>query len=128
MSLPLDAPLRGRGAVREAREGLSLAQIEAQIDSFATQPFRRAPFEVEWHKRFAFPLAALVFALVGFPLAVRSHRGGRCDRARRQPHDPHARTTCSSRRWKAPRFARGFPRGWRSGRRTSLFGAVGLAR
>src|SRR5262249_62030588 len=29
------------------------------------------------HKRFAFPVAALVFALVGFPLAVRSHRGGR---------------------------------------------------
>src|SRR6202008_69327 len=31
----------------------------------------------EWHKRFAFPIAAIVFALVGFPLAVRSHRGGR---------------------------------------------------
>jgi LPS export ABC transporter permease LptG len=32
---------------------------------------------VELHKRFAFPAAALVFALVAFPLAVRSHRGGR---------------------------------------------------
>ena len=38
---------------------------------------RRIPFEVEWHKRFSFPLAAVVFALIGFPLAVRSHRGGR---------------------------------------------------
>jgi len=35
------------------------------------------PYEVELHKRFAFPVAALVFALVAFPLAVRSHRGGR---------------------------------------------------
>ena len=29
------------------------------------------------HKRFALPVAALVFTLVGFPLGVRSHRGGR---------------------------------------------------
>jgi LPS export ABC transporter permease LptG len=37
----------------------------------------RGPFLVEWHKRLAFPLAALVFAVIAFPLAVRSHRGGR---------------------------------------------------
>ena len=32
---------------------------------------------MEWHKRLALPMAASVFALVAFPLAVRSHRGGR---------------------------------------------------
>jgi lipopolysaccharide export system permease protein len=32
---------------------------------------------IERHKRFALPLAALVFGLIAFPLAVRSHRGGR---------------------------------------------------
>ena len=32
---------------------------------------------MEWHKRVALPVAALVFAILGFPLAVRSHRGGR---------------------------------------------------
>src|SRR5262249_59726987 len=37
----------------------------------------RAPFEVERHKRYALPVAALVFGLVAFPLAIRSHRGGR---------------------------------------------------
>ena len=37
----------------------------------------RAPFLVEWHKRIALPMAALIFALVGFPLAVSSQRGGR---------------------------------------------------
>ena len=34
-------------------------------------------YYVEFHKRFALPLAALVFVLVGFPLALRGHpRGG----------------------------------------------------
>jgi LPS export ABC transporter permease LptG/LPS export ABC transporter permease LptF len=36
-----------------------------------------APYFVELHKRFALPVAALVFTLVGFPLGIRSHRGGR---------------------------------------------------
>src|SRR6266545_4078956 len=35
------------------------------------------PYRVEFHKRFALPVAALVFTLVGFPLGVRTHRGGR---------------------------------------------------
>jgi lipopolysaccharide export system permease protein len=77
MSLPIDVPLRGAARFEKPEKDLSLAQIEEQIEGFAGQPFRRAPFAVEWHKRFAFPLAALVFVLVGFPLAVRSHRGGR---------------------------------------------------
>src|SRR5262249_11259679 len=37
----------------------------------------RPPHQAELHKRFAFPVAALIFVLLGFPLAVRSHRGGR---------------------------------------------------
>jgi LPS export ABC transporter permease LptG len=77
MSLPLDAPIRGAARLEKPEKDLSLGELEARIDSFATQPFRRAPFEVEWHKRFAFPFAAVVFALVGFPLAIRARRGGR---------------------------------------------------
>src|SRR5438094_153171 len=77
MSLPIDAPLKGAARFEKPEKDLSLTQIEEQIQTFADQPFRRAPFEVEWHKRFAFPLASLVLVLVGFPLAIRSHRGGR---------------------------------------------------
>ena len=77
MSLPVDAPLKGAARFEKPEKDLSLTQIEQQIQIFAAQPFRRAPFEVEWHKRFAFPLASLVLVLVGFPLAIRSHRGGR---------------------------------------------------
>ena len=36
-----------------------------------------APYLVELHKRFALPVAALVFVLAGFPLGIRSSRGGR---------------------------------------------------
>ena len=77
MSLPLDTRLRSAARFEKPEKDYSLSQLEAQIAMFAAEPQRRAPFEVEWHKRFAFPLAALVFAIVGFPLAVRSHRGGR---------------------------------------------------
>jgi lipopolysaccharide export system permease protein len=31
----------------------------------------RAPFQIERHKRYALPVAALVFGLVAFPLAIR---------------------------------------------------------
>jgi LPS export ABC transporter permease LptG len=77
MSLPLDTRLRSAARFEKPEKDYSLSQLEAQIAMFSAEPQRRAPFEVEWHKRFAFPLAALVFAIVGFPLAVRSHRGGR---------------------------------------------------
>ena len=76
MSLPVDVSFRGAARYDKPEKDLSLRQIERQIER-EPDPLRRAPFEVEWHKRFAFPLAGLVFALVGFPLAVRSHRGGR---------------------------------------------------
>ena len=77
MSLPLDTRLRSSARFEKPEKDYSLSQLEASIVTFADQPIRRAPFAIEWHKRFAFPLAALVFAIVGFPLAVRSHRGGR---------------------------------------------------
>src|SRR4029450_7605435 len=44
-----------------------------------------APYYVELHKRFALPVAALVFTLVGFPLGIRSPPGPRSHRAGRAP-------------------------------------------
>jgi LPS export ABC transporter permease LptG len=77
MSLPLDARLRGAARFEKPEKDLTLLELEARIAQFAREPVRRIPFEIEWHKRFAFPLAAVVFTMVGFPLAMRSHRGGR---------------------------------------------------
>ena len=72
------AAARPAPRVEKPEKDLSLPRARASA-STALRGDRtgRAPYLVEWHKRFAFPVAAVVFALVAFPLAVRSHRGGR---------------------------------------------------
>jgi LPS export ABC transporter permease LptG len=77
MSLAVDSPLRLAPRGDKPEKDLSLGALHARIAALAGDRSARAPFAVEWHKRFAFPVAALVFAVIAFPLAVRSHRGGR---------------------------------------------------
>jgi LPS export ABC transporter permease LptG len=77
MSLSVDSPLRGAPRVEKPEKDLSLGDLDAKIAEFRNDPHSRAPFEIERHKRYALPVAALVFGLVAFPLAIRSHRGGR---------------------------------------------------
>src|SRR5207253_10948180 len=77
MSLSVDSPLKGAPRVEKPEKDLSLGDLGAKIAEYRDDPHSRAPFEIERHKRYALPLAALVFGLVGFPLAIRSHRGGR---------------------------------------------------
>jgi len=77
MSLSVDSPLRSATRVDKPEKDLGLGGLLARIEELSQDAHGRVPYEVELHKRFAFPLAALVFALVAFPLAVRSHRGGR---------------------------------------------------
>jgi lipopolysaccharide export system permease protein len=75
-SLP-DSPMKSSPRVEKPEKDLSLGELGAKIAEFRNDPNSRAPFEVERHKRYALPMAALVFGLVAFPLAIRSHRGGR---------------------------------------------------
>jgi LPS export ABC transporter permease LptG len=77
MALQLESPLKAAGRVEKPEKDLSLAELRTAIVEHRGDAFRRLPLEAELHKRFAFPVAALVFALLAFPLAVRSHRGGR---------------------------------------------------
>jgi LPS export ABC transporter permease LptG len=76
-SLPVDSPLKGAPRVEKPEKDLSLGDLGAKIAEFRNDPHSRAPFEIERHKRYALPVAAFVFGLVAFPLAIRSHRGGR---------------------------------------------------
>jgi len=76
MNLSVESPLRGRRGEKPEKD-LSLGELNARITELRQDPYGRAPFEIERHKRWAMPLAALVFGLVAFPLAVRTHRGGR---------------------------------------------------
>ena len=77
MSLSVESPLKGSQKGDKPERDMSVPALLTRIAELSQDPPNSAPFKVELHKRFAFPVAALVFALVAFPLAVRSHRGGR---------------------------------------------------
>src|SRR5436309_16035268 len=77
MSLSVDSPLKGAPRGEKPEKDFTLSELGQKIAEYRTDPHSRAPFEIERHKRYALPLAALVCGLVAFPLAIRSHRGGR---------------------------------------------------
>ena len=77
MNLAVESPLKTTARFDKPEKDLGYRELSGKIAELRADPYARAPYIVERHKRFALPLAALVFALVGFPLAVRSHRGGR---------------------------------------------------
>jgi LPS export ABC transporter permease LptF/LPS export ABC transporter permease LptG len=56
---------------------MSLGQLMATARVLAADGPKAAPYRVEIHKRFAFPVAALIFVLIAFPLGIHSQRGGR---------------------------------------------------
>jgi LPS export ABC transporter permease LptG len=77
MSLAVDSPLRSAPRVEKPEKDLTLGELEARIAELRGDRHGRAPYQIEWHKRYALPFAALVFALLAFPMAIRSQRGGR---------------------------------------------------
>ena len=77
MSLSMTSPVKGASRVEKPEKDLTLRELDRKIAEYRHDPTSRRPFQVERHKRYALPFAALVFGLIGFPLAVRSHRGGR---------------------------------------------------
>jgi LPS export ABC transporter permease LptF/LPS export ABC transporter permease LptG len=59
---------------------LTLAELSAKIRELRRQGRTRrdtAPFEVEWHKKFAIPAACLVFGLLGLGLSLGSKKEAR---------------------------------------------------
>ncbi len=77
MNLAVQSPLRTAAKLDKPERDLGLAELRRRIEELRDDAYQRRPYEVELHKRLSLPVAALVFALLGFPLAVRSHRGGR---------------------------------------------------
>jgi LPS export ABC transporter permease LptG len=76
MTLTLESTLATQRGDKPEKD-LDTGELLGKVRELRGDPRARAPFLVEAHKRLALPVAALVFALTGFPLAVRSHRGGR---------------------------------------------------
>lgn len=77
MTLTLTPAVRIAGRLDKPERSLGLGELRAELRRLHQDPATRLPFEAEFHKRLALPLAAAVFSLVGFPLAIRARRGGR---------------------------------------------------
>lgn len=77
MNLPLDSPLATATKDDKPERQLALGALFTTAAALERQGQIVLPYFVEYHKRFALPAAALVFTLVGFPLGVRTQRGGR---------------------------------------------------
>jgi LPS export ABC transporter permease LptF/LPS export ABC transporter permease LptG len=77
MTMPVDSPLAAVNREEKPEKQLPLRQLLSEAERLRRAGQIYAPYYVELHKRFALPMAALVFTLVAFPLAIRSHRGGR---------------------------------------------------
>lgn len=76
MNLALKAPTANAGQESKPEKEMPFGQLVASGRALKDDRTKAAAFWVELHKRFAQPAAALVFVLVGFPLGIRSRRGG----------------------------------------------------
>ena len=76
MNLPLESPLSSSAQKEKPERDLPLSALGPQARALAAQGQSVAPYYVEFHKRFALPMAAIVFVLVGFPLGIRSQTRG----------------------------------------------------
>src|SRR5438034_4410819 len=77
LNLPLDNPQRAAERIEKPEKEMPLPVLRETIAELQRHGQIVTPFQVELHKRFSLPVAALVFILVGFPLGIRTHRGGR---------------------------------------------------
>jgi len=77
MTLPVDSPLAAVAREEKPEKQLPLRELIAEAESLRRAGQIYTPYYVELHKRFALPVAALVFTIMAFPLGTRSHRGGR---------------------------------------------------
>jgi LPS export ABC transporter permease LptG/LPS export ABC transporter permease LptF len=77
MNLALDAALSAPAGPGKPERDLGLGALIGRARELRRGGEPAEPYLVELHKRFALPVASLVFVLVGYPLGIRSHRGGR---------------------------------------------------
>jgi len=77
MNLPLDSPLATGSRLEKPERDMTLRQLGREIRRLELARQIVTPYRLERHKRFAFPAAAMVFAMVGYPLGIRAQRHGR---------------------------------------------------
>lgn len=78
----LDLSKAAEGGVSYGKKDLSLTELRQEIahrNAAGDKKSRKEArtYEIEFHKKFAFPFAAVVFALLGAPLGITSRRSGK---------------------------------------------------
>jgi LPS export ABC transporter permease LptF/LPS export ABC transporter permease LptG len=77
ITLVLENPLVKQGGTPKGDREMSLAELRRATRDFKKAKGNPNPFLVEIHKKFAIPAACVVFSVLGVPLGIRAHRGGR---------------------------------------------------
>jgi LPS export ABC transporter permease LptF/LPS export ABC transporter permease LptG len=77
LSLSLENPLVRQGEAPKGDREMRLSELREHAAVAARARGNPNPYLVEIHKKYAIPVACVVFALVGVPLGIRAHRGGR---------------------------------------------------
>ncbi len=77
ITLVLENPLLKQGGTPKGDREMSLAELRTATQNAINLKGNPNPYLVEIHKKFAIPAACLVFSVLGVPLGIRAHRGGR---------------------------------------------------
>lgn len=77
ITLVLQNPLVRQGETPKGDREMTLAELREMALRMSQAGGNPNPYLVEIHKKYAIPTACLIFAVVGVPLGIRSHRGGR---------------------------------------------------
>ncbi|MEI6437966.1 MAG: LptF/LptG family permease [Candidatus Omnitrophota bacterium] len=62
------------GKVEKKPKGMTLKELEAEIDSYKKIGIDPRPLIAEYHRKISWAFAPLIFILLGFPVAVITHR------------------------------------------------------
>ncbi len=77
ITLVLENPLVRQGDAPKGDREMSLGELRNMSRQMALHKGNPNPYLVEIHKKFAIPAACLVFSVLGVPMGIRAHRGGR---------------------------------------------------
>src|SRR5262245_12219713 len=77
ITLVLENPLTKQGGTPKGDREMSLAELRDAAQNATNLNGNPNPYLVEIQKKFAIPAACIVFSVLGVPLGIRAHRGGR---------------------------------------------------
>ncbi len=75
--LPLDYQPKDIPLLQKNPEKMTLRELRAQMLVLQDNPQKLREYQLNYHMKFSVPLASLVFAIVGAPLGIQSHRSAR---------------------------------------------------